>query len=139
LEVSRQLKVQWTLGLALEIMGLLQRSQGNYDGALARFQESLKISVNQDNRQGIADCLGAIAGLAALANRPFDAAYLFAASQKTREEIGARMGEGDQAEYTEYQTLMRQQLDDDEFNNAWTHGYSMPIDQAVEIAMNNHY
>ena len=139
LEVSRQLNVQWTLGLALEIMGLLQRSQGNYDGALARFQESLKISVNQDNRQGIANCLGAIAGLAALANRSFDAAYLFAASQKTREEIGARMGEGDQAEYTEYLTLMRQQLDDEVFNRAWTYGCSMPIDQAVEIAMNYNY
>ena len=139
LEVSRQLNVQWTLGLALEIMGLLQRSQGNYDRALERFQESLKISVNQDNRQGIANCLGAIAGLAALANRPYDAAYLFAASQKTREEIGARMGVGDQAEYTEYQTLMRKQLDDNEFNNAWTYGYTMTIDQAVEIAFNNHF
>jgi tetratricopeptide (TPR) repeat protein len=136
LEVSRQLNVQWTLGLALEITGLLDRSQGRYDRALARFQESLKISVNQGNWQGIANCLGAIAGLA---SRPWDAAHLFAASQKTREEIEARMGEGDQAEYNEYLTRLRQQLDDDEFNNAWTHGYTMTIDQAVEIAMNIHF
>jgi len=139
LEASRQLNVQWTLGLALEIMGLLDRSQGRYDRALARFQESLKISVNQGNRQGIANCLGAIAGLAALASRPLDAAHLFAALQKTREEIGARMGEGDQAEYNEYLTRLRQQLDDDEFNNACTYGYTMTIDQAVEVAINIHF
>ena len=47
---------------------------------------------------------------------------------------GARL-----AEYTEYLTLMRQQLDDEVFNRAWTYGCSMPIDQAVEIAMNYHY
>ena len=104
-----------------------------------RFQESLKISVNQGNRQGIANYLGAIAGLAALASRPLDAAHLFAASQKNREEIEARMGEGDQAEYNEYLTRLRQQLDDGEFNNAWTDGYTMTIDQAVEVAMKNHF
>lgn len=134
LVISRKLDAQWTTGLALEILGLLQRSQGNHERALELFHNSLKISVNQDNQQGIVNCLGAIAGLAILANRPAEAMSLFAASQKIRKENGVKMGMGDLAEYNEYLTLVRQQLDDKKIKRAWERGYSITIDQAIEGA-----
>jgi tetratricopeptide (TPR) repeat protein len=129
-----QLNALWTRGLALEILGLLKRKEGDYGRALELFQESLKISVDQDNRQGIANCLGAIAGLAMITNQPGEAIRLFAASQKIREEIGARMGSEDLVEYNEYLMVTRQQLNQAEYNQAWMNGYHLSIDQAVEDA-----
>ncbi|UCD40810.1 MAG: tetratricopeptide repeat protein [Chloroflexota bacterium] len=134
LAVSQQLETEWTHGLALEILGLLQRKQGDHDQALHLFQESLEISVIQDNRQGIANCFGAIAGLAIIANQPVEGMNLFAAAQMIREEIGARMGEGDQEEYNEYLNLARQQLDDEQIQKAWSHGSSLTLEQAIEFA-----
>ena len=134
LAVSRQLRTEWTHGLALEILGLLQRKQGDHDQALQLFQESLEISVIQGNWQGIANCIGAIAGLAIIANQPVDGMNLFAAAQMIREEIGAKMGEGDQEEYNEYFNLTGQQLDEEQIQNAWSHGYSLTLEQAIEVA-----
>jgi predicted ATPase/class 3 adenylate cyclase/Tfp pilus assembly protein PilF len=134
LAFSHKLRTEWTHGLALEILGLIQRKQGDHDQALQLFQQSLEISVIQDNRQGIANCFGAIAGLAIIANQLVEGMNLFAAAQMIREEIGARMGEGDQEEYNEYLNLARQQLDDEQIQKAWSHGYSLTLEQAIEVA-----
>lgn len=132
LSLSRQLNIDWSVGLALEIMGLLERSRGNYQQALERFRESLQIALEQDNQQGIANCLGAIAGLATLTDQPACAASLFAAAQKAREAIGARMGGGDQAEYEEYLASAHRPLDEAAFKAAWDRGWVLSPAQAVE-------
>lgn len=134
LAISRELNIRWTLSLGLEISGLLQRSQHNDEIALGLFQESLLISVEQDNRQGIANCLGAIAGLAAIGDQPFVATMLFAAAHNIRQEIGAGMGREDQGEYDYYLAVARQKLTEDEYKAAWACGSNMPLDQALEIA-----
>lgn len=134
LSISRQLKVEWTQSLALEIMGLLHRKLGNHRQSLLLFQESLEIAFTQDNLQGIANCLGAIAGLAILANQPAEGLQLFAAAQNVREQIGAKMGHGDQEELDYYLNLAHQQLDKERIERAWTQGITIPLSQAIEIA-----
>jgi tetratricopeptide (TPR) repeat protein len=133
LSISRELNLSWTLSLGLEISGLIQRSLHNDQAALALFLESLEMSIDQDNRQGIANCLGAIAGLAAIANQAVASVVLFAAAQKIRQEIGAGMGSGDQAEYDYHLTLARRQLAEDKFNAAWNRGSNLTLDQVVEL------
>jgi len=134
LAFSRELNIRWNLSLGLEILGLLERSQNKDNAALLLFQESLKLSYEQDNLQGIVNCLGAIAGIAAVSHEAFVSATLFAAAQKIRGEIMAGMGSGDQAEYDSYLALARQQLTDEEFKTAQTHGISLTIEQAVELS-----
>ncbi len=85
LSISRQLNIRWTLGLVLEITGLLERSQGNYARARELFLESLRLSDEQKNQQGIANCLGALAGLAVISDQAPRAARLFAAAAKLRQ------------------------------------------------------
>ncbi len=121
------------MSLALEISGLIQRGQHNDEIALGLFKDSLLISVEQDNRQGIANCLGAIAGLAVIGNQPNVASILFAAAQKIRSEIGAQIVGGDLEEYEYYLALVHQQLTEDEFYGAWSRGMDLDLEQVITL------
>jgi predicted ATPase/class 3 adenylate cyclase/Tfp pilus assembly protein PilF len=134
LSISRELDIRWSLAFSLEITGLLQRSQGNYGRALGLFQESVHLSAEQANQQGIANCLGALAGLAAMTGQPIRAAHLFAAAEKLRQAIGARMGSDDRQEYEIYLDVVRHQLDEADFTTAWSEGCAMTTEQAIEEA-----
>ncbi|HSG17329.1 MAG TPA: tetratricopeptide repeat protein [Anaerolineae bacterium] len=136
LSLSRTYGIQWSLAFSLEIMGLLRRSEGDYVGAVKMFWESLQLSFEQESRQGIVNCLGAIAGLAAMLKQPEIAARLFAFTEQLRAEIGNKMGQADQVEYEAYIQLARSQLGEDNFNALWRDGQAMSTQQAVREALN---
>ncbi|UCG26120.1 MAG: tetratricopeptide repeat protein [Chloroflexota bacterium] len=135
LSLSRTFDIQWSLAYSLEIMGLLRRSEGDHERALQMFQESLRLSVEQANQQGIVNCLGAIAGLAAMLGRPETAARLFAVAERVREEIGSRMGQADQEEYEACIQLTKKQLEGQTFGASWSEGQAMGTQQAIREAM----
>jgi hypothetical protein len=116
----------------LEILGLLERDEGDYEQALNHFHESLKLSVEQSNQQGIANCLGALAGLAVLVNEPDRAACMFAASERIRRVMGAKMGSKDQQEYEHYLGILKNQLDVLELTTAWSEGSARTTEQILE-------
>ena len=134
LATSRLLNIEWTHGLALEIKGLLQRKQGNYLQSLQSFQDSLETAVLQDNLQGIANCLGAIAGLAIITHQVVEGLQLFAAASMLREQIGAKMGQGDQEEYEQYLQLIKQSLETEQVEMAWSQGISIDLSEAIDLA-----
>lgn len=130
--ISEQRNIRWTYALVLEIMGLLQRSTGNYQRALELFQESLHLAIEQENLQGIANCLGALAGLAVMADQSRRAARLFAAAAKLRREMGAQMTSNDQLEHEHYLDLVHDHLDHVTFEVEWSQGFSMTTEQIIE-------
>jgi predicted ATPase len=130
--ISQKRNIRWTYGFVLEIMGLLQRSEGNYERALKLFQESLHLAVEQENQQGIANCLGALAGLAVMANQARRAARLFAAAAKLRHEMGAKMSSSDRLEYEQYLALVQDHLDHATFEAEWSGGFLMTTEQIIE-------
>jgi tetratricopeptide (TPR) repeat protein len=132
LTIARQLDILWCLAYSLEIMGLLQRSQGHFNRAFELFRESLLISAEQDNLQGVLNCLGALAGLAAMDRQPGHAARLFAAAEKLRQKIGAKMGRDDREEYEDYLAMLHHQLPDAAFKTAWSEGDAMTVEQAIK-------
>ena len=132
LSVSQELDIRWTLGFVLEIKGLLERSNGDYKNAFGLFQKSLQLAIEQENQQGIANCYGAIAGLAAVSNRPEQAARLFAAAAKLRQGIGAKMSNNDRVEYEQYLELTHQQLDHVSFEMEWSAGFGMSANKILE-------
>jgi len=135
LALSRTFGIQWSLAFSLEIMGLLRRSEGDYSRALQMFQESLQLSFEQESQQGIVNCLGAIAGLAAMRKQPEIAVRLFAVTEKLREEIGNKMGQADLQEYETYLQLARSQLDETAFSASWKDGHTMSTKQAIKEAL----
>jgi tetratricopeptide (TPR) repeat protein len=135
LALSRAYDIRWSLAFSLEIMGLLRRSEGDYGRALPMFRESLQLSNEQANRQGIVNCLGAIAGLAAMLKQPEIAVRLFAVTERLREEIGNTMGRADKEEYDAFQQLARNQLDEGAFEVLWGDGQTMSTEQAIGEAL----
>ena len=134
ISLSRTLETNWTASHALEIMGLLERQAGHYRGAMQLFKESLSIAMQEENLQGIANNLGAMAGLAALTNQPWRAARLFAAADKISQAIGASMSAADQEEYGEFMALLQEQLDKQAFDKAWSEGYALTVEQLLQAA-----
>ncbi len=132
MSLSRQLSIRWTISFVLEIMGLLNRSQGNLAQAYELFKESLNISAEQDNQQGIANCLGALAGLAVLAKQPARAARLFAATEKIRNTQGLYMGRDDRQEYEQYLATLRGQLDQKAIETVWMEGHSITLAEIID-------
>jgi predicted ATPase/class 3 adenylate cyclase/uncharacterized protein HemY len=139
LRLSRELDVRWSLAFSLEILGLVKRSSGNLAGALELFRESLVLSAEQENNQGIANCLGAIAGLAALNHQPANSARLFSAAANLREAMGVVMGAEDQREYERYLAVLRQELNEEQFNKLMLEGCSLNTQQAVDLACQLEY
>jgi hypothetical protein len=127
LAISRRLDTRWNLGYVLEILGLIERSRGNTSRALALFLESLNFSVEQENKQGIANCLGALAGLALMEAQLTRATRLFAAAEQLRSTMGAVMSTRDQEEYEGYLNGLRQQMNPAAFQSAWSAGCSASI------------
>jgi hypothetical protein len=125
------LDIRWALALSLEIMGLLERSQGHFERAFELFRESLLLSAEQDNMQGVLNCLGALAGLAVMAEQPVPAARLFAVAEKLRQETGSRMGRDDREEYEDYLAMLRLKLPGAAFKTAWLEGNAMTVEQVI--------
>jgi predicted ATPase/class 3 adenylate cyclase len=130
--LSQELDLVWTHSFALEIMGLLERQAGNYELAVDYFKESLKLSYGQENQQGIANSLGALAGLAILAREPELAACLFAASERIRREMDARMGSQDQQEYEHYLGILKDELGVLKLTSTWSAGSALTMEQILE-------
>jgi hypothetical protein len=130
--LSRELDLRWTLSFALEIIGLLERDTGNYHESLDHLKESLALSVEQSNQQGIANCFGALGGLAVLVNEPERAACMFAASERIRKAMGAKMGSKDQQEYEHYLGILKNQLDILDLTSAWSEGSAKTTEQIME-------
>jgi predicted ATPase/class 3 adenylate cyclase len=135
LSLSREYDTRWSLAFSLEIMGLVRRSQGDLRAALDLFKESLQLSAEQANLQGIANCLGAIAGLASLNGKPAEATRLFSAAANLRTSMGVKMGLDDQREYEQYLAVLSQELDEAVFKQLMLEGCSISMEQAVEQAM----
>lgn len=135
LSISGELGIKWSLAFSLEIKGLLLRSAGDTQGAFELFVESLEISVEQNNLQGIDNCLGALAGLAVMAGQGELAAHFFAFTERVREEVGVKLSHHDQEEYSYFLALMRDQLDETSFNSAWSEGRLMRLEQVLDELM----
>jgi len=132
LSISRELNIRWNLGFVLEIMGLLERNNGNYNRSLELFQESLHLALEQENQQGIVNCLGALAGLAVVTNQANRAARLFAAAAKLSREMGVKMSDQDSKEYENYLAMVHERLDHTMFEVEWSEGFRMATEQVIE-------
>jgi tetratricopeptide (TPR) repeat protein len=132
LSISKALNIGWTLGFVYEIMGLLQRRKGGNKHALGFFQESLRLSIEQENQQGIANCLGALAGLAVKEDQARRGARLFAAAASLRRKMGAKMSSSDRIEYENYLSMAQERLEQAVFEAEWSEGFSMTTEQIVK-------
>jgi hypothetical protein len=111
------------------------RSQGNYEGARALYEESLGIFRPTGEQRGIAAVLEGLAGIAAAADQAERAARLFGAAAALRAAIATPLAPGERADYDRYVAATHAALGEEAFAAAWAAGRALSVDQAITFAL----
>jgi predicted ATPase len=138
LEIRRMLGVgHRALGETLGLLGSVERECGNMLSARARLGEGLQVHHRSGFKLGVAQCVEGIAGLASDAGQAGRAARLFGAAAKLRDTIGAPLRSSDRPIYERDVAAARVGVDAQTFATAWAEGQSMPLEQAIAVALSN--
>lgn len=120
----------------LNNLGTVAQEQGDCTSAQAYFGESLTIYQSTGDRKGITAALGAFAGLAAITAKFEQAAALWGAAERLREEIGSPMPPNEREKYNTTVSEVHRALGGDvAFDAAWARGRAMELDEGIALAM----
>ncbi len=110
----------------------MERHRGEREAATALLRESLELRRTLGDRDGVAECLEA---LASAAGGMAEAGRLFGAAAALRDAIGIPIPSSRRADYEADVAAVRAVLDDDAFAAAWAEGRAMTPEQAVAYAL----
>jgi len=122
--------------LSLSVLACYVRDDGRVEEALSMLNEAYRIVRNLGDRVESADILSRFAEILGSARRPTTAARLLSCSETLREEFGAgRSWVASRNEGT--LALIRAQLDEAAFAEAWEQGQALTVDEAVALAIDS--
>ncbi len=133
--ISREMHNTRMLSRGLHGRGTVQLSLGDYAGALASFQEAVQIRQELGDQPGLANSLGGAAEAFQHLGDPVTAVRLIAAAYKLQQHIGKVSAPAAQAEAEENLALLRAQLGEAAFTQAWAEGELLSAATAVEIVI----
>jgi DNA-binding CsgD family transcriptional regulator len=133
--VHRELGYKDGIAQLLTNLGELTLRQGNYERSAACYREGLTMHWELGYKNGIAYCMEGLAAVIAAMGRPIQAARLWGAAQKLREEIGTSLSPADRADHERRVSAVRAQLDEATFERAWAEGRATPLEQAITDAL----
>jgi predicted ATPase/DNA-binding CsgD family transcriptional regulator len=110
--------------------------QGDTERAHALFYESLQAQRAQDNREGVLEGLLGFAALASTAGLAAESARLYAAAVTNGRGDSESLWALEKIEYEHYIGLVRAKLSDAEFEAEQANGRTLPMEQAIEYALN---
>lgn len=118
---------------AHESLGEIALSQNDAARAKAHLSESLALFQKLGDRIGVAWCLAAFAGAAALDEEPERGSRLWGASEGLRQRIGCRIAPASRLNRERIIAMLREQLGDARFEAEQTIGRMMPLEQAIDL------
>jgi non-specific serine/threonine protein kinase len=126
-----------TFGIACALyhLGNVAFREGEYASARALLEESLAIDEESGDKVGIAETLEALTRVGVVAGQSERAARLLGAAACVREAIGAPVRPFDREEYERAMAAVREALGEEAFASAWAQGRAMPLEQAIEYAL----
>jgi ATP/maltotriose-dependent transcriptional regulator MalT len=120
---------------ALARLGTVALQEGNSQQSAELYQQSLALNRVLGNRDGIAEDLAGLAEVASLAGQPERAAKLLGTVEAVREAHNIELPALRRTEYDRTVESIRAHLDDAAFVEAWARGRAMPLEQAIEEAL----
>jgi predicted ATPase/class 3 adenylate cyclase len=122
--------------LSLSILASFVRDDGRIEEALSMLNEAYCLVRDVGDRVESADILSRFADILASAGKPTTAARLLSCSETLREEFGTeRSWVASRNEAT--LALIRSQLDEAAFAEAWERGRTLTADEAVALALDS--
>jgi predicted ATPase/DNA-binding NarL/FixJ family response regulator len=134
LATFREIKSKGGTASALANLGSIAFQQGDYDSASTFFRESLVLSREIGGRYLIAFCQIGLAGIWAR-KQPDRAAQLLGSAEAILEAVNSRLETSDQIDYDRNLAAIRAQLDDVAFEKALAEGRAMPMEEAIDLAL----
>jgi predicted ATPase/class 3 adenylate cyclase len=119
---------------ALAGLGLAAVYQGADNRALPKLRESLQLARDMRDRYTIAECLSALASVAAGRAELLRAARLWGAAERLHQLLGAAPP-STRSLHNDRLAAVREQLGAEAFQRALTEGRNMPTDQAIDDAL----
>jgi predicted ATPase/DNA-binding CsgD family transcriptional regulator len=132
----RQLDARHDLASILRNQGRTCLHAGDIERAYAMFSESLAIHQAEQHRVGMAECLIGFASIAVLVGRPALGVQLLAAAVASGRPRTPYAWPTKRMDYEQYLELARSSLTQDEFQAAQLAGSAMPLEQAIDEALN---
>jgi predicted ATPase/DNA-binding CsgD family transcriptional regulator len=124
-------------GIARSLLGLarIAGTQGDHERALRLQKEALSLFRDLRDRTCMARCFEDLAWLASEQGRGERAARLFGAAEALREATGTVLVPYQRTEHDRRVAAVRASLDEAAFRTAWATGRPMPLEQAIEYAL----
>jgi len=136
LAAFRKLPDAWGIAGVLSDLGNLSRDQGRYADAQRLYGESLRNFQQLGHKRGIARVLESLAASAAVQGDADFSLSMAGAAAALRQGIRAPLTPVEQARLEKSLATARQAISNDKGLALWLKGWAMPIDQAVEEALN---
>jgi predicted ATPase/DNA-binding SARP family transcriptional activator/DNA-binding CsgD family transcriptional regulator/Tfp pilus assembly protein PilF len=126
-----------THGMASSLLnlGLARLTRGDHGRAAVLLKESLAVVQDTEDKQTVAECLEAMAGVAGMQALAKRTAQLWGAAQKLREDIGAPLPSDERAILEPHVAIARAQLGEEAWEATSAKGRKLTLEQAVEYAL----
>ena len=136
LSINRRLGDRWGVTTALINLGDVMCAEGDCLRAQTHFEESLGLAQELGDKESIAYGLEGFAGVAAAQGRAERAARLWGAAEALREATGNPRPPSSGATYYQQDVaLMRDELGELGFLEAWSEGRATPLEQVTAYAL----
>jgi tetratricopeptide (TPR) repeat protein len=135
LALHRSLNHQFGMGLDYVLLGNIARTQRDYAGALAHYQQCLGLWRDRENPVNSALVLDKIAQILSYQGDPARGAMLMAAAAAIRDQAGVRLTTHEQDGCDETLRACRMTLGEAAFAAAWTEGRTLTLGQAIDLAL----
>jgi tetratricopeptide (TPR) repeat protein len=121
--------------LTLSHLGMDYLRRGDYARASGYYAQSLSMCKETGDRWIPVLCLAGLGDIACIEQRYTRAARLFGAGNQLGETLGYRFNPGDRECHDHYSASTRARLGESAFAAAWTEGWAMTLEQAIEYAL----
>jgi predicted ATPase len=136
LAVFRQLRDGWGIASALSDLAGLSCDQGNNAESRRLYGESLKMFQELGHKRGVARVLECLAASAAAQSNAVQALHLAGAAAALRQRLGAPIPPHEKPRMEKALEFARRALGDAAGLAAWMEGWAMPVEQAIQEALN---
>jgi hypothetical protein len=134
LEINRGVDNQ-TKAIGLLNLGLVALSQSDFAAAQSYFREGLATCRKLKDKLSVAGVLEGLAGVRGRQGQPERAAKLLGAADAVRKATNYVLSAADRADYQGSVEAVRAALGEKAFASAWAEGQAMPLEQAIEYAL----
>ncbi len=136
LAAFRKLRDEWGIASTLSDLASLCCDQGNDTEARRLYGESIRTFKELGHKRGIARALECLAASAAAQSNPKQSLHLAGAAAALRQRLGAPLATSERTRLEKALEFARRSLGSAAGLAAWMEGWEMPVDQAIDEALN---